>query len=74
MALHGDNDSIPDGYKVTFEDNYGDNHSIGEIIMSGNEIQYHFNNETEDFTVRMKHAGTFEEAFEMMMSDDDDDG
>ena len=63
----------PDGYKVTFEDNYGDNHSIGEIIMSGNEIQYHFNNDTEDFTVRMKHAGTFEEAFEMMMSDDDDD-
>ena len=61
----------PDGYKVTYEDNYGDNHSIGEIIMSGNEIQYYLNNETEDFTVRMKHAGTFEEAFEMMMSGDD---
>ena len=63
----------PDGYKVTTEDNYGDESSISEWIISGNEIQFYLSNETEDFTVRMKHAGTFEDAMNMMMSEGDGD-
>ena len=63
----------PDGYKLTIQDTYGDEHSSGEVIMSGNEIQYHLSNDTQDYTVRMKHAGTFADAFEAMMSPDDND-
>ena len=62
-----------DGYKLTVADTYGDEYSSGEIIMSGNEIQYHLENDTQDYTVRMKHTGTFEDAYESMMSDDEDE-
>ena len=64
----------PDGYKLTIQDTYGEEHSSEEVIMSGNEIQYHLSNDTQDYTVRMKHAGTFSDAFEGMMSPDDDWG
>ena len=46
---------------------------FSEVIISGNEVQFHIKNSTEDYTVRMKHAETFEDAMEMMMSDDEDD-
>ena len=63
----------PDGFKLTVADTYGEESSSGEIIMSGNEIQYKLENDTQDYTVRMKHTGTFEDAYESMMSDDEDE-
>ena len=63
----------PDGYLLTTTDNYGDESTSGGIILHGNEIQYTLQNETEDYTVRMKHSGTFDDAFEYLMSGDDED-
>ena len=63
----------PTGFKSTMEHTIDGITESSEIIISGNEIQFHIKNSTEDFTVRMKHAETFEDAMEMMMSDDDDD-
>ena len=59
------------GYKSTMEHTIGEETEMGEIIMEGNEMQYFFKNSTEDFTIRMKHSGTFEDALEGMMSDED---
>ncbi len=63
----------PDGYLISTTDNYGEESSSGGIILHGNEIQYTLQNETEDYTVRMKHTGTFDDAFEYLMSGDDED-
>ncbi|GIR00390.1 MAG: hypothetical protein CM15mP9_0930 [Methanobacteriota archaeon] len=63
----------PTGFKSTMEHTIDGETESSEIIISGNEVQFHIKNSTEDFTVRMKHAETFEDAMEMMMSDDDDD-
>ena len=52
----------PDGYLITTTDNYGEESTSGGIILHGNEIQYTLQNETEDYTVRMKHTGTFDDA------------
>ena len=62
----------PTGFKSTMEHTIDGVTESAEVIISGNEIQYHIKNSTLDFTVRMKHAETFEDAMEMMMSDDDD--
>ena len=59
------------GYKSTMEHTIGEETEMGEIIMEGNEMQYFFKNSTEDFTIRMKHSGTFEDALEGMMSNED---
>ena len=61
----------PTGYKSTMEHTIGEDTEMAEIIMEDNEMQYFFRNSTEDFTIRMKHAGTFEDALEGMMSDED---
>ena len=63
----------PSGYKTTMEHTIGDVTENAELIISGNEFQYHLKNSTHDFTVRMKHAGTFDEAMDGFMSDDDED-
>ena len=63
----------PTGFKSTMEHTIDGETESSEIIISGNEVQFHIKNSTEDYTVRMKHAETFEDAMEMMMSDDDDD-
>ena len=59
------------GYKSTMEHTIGEETEMAEIIMEGNEMQYFLKNSTEDFTIRMKHSGTFEDAMEGMMSDED---
>ena len=59
------------GYKSTMEHTIGEETEMAEIIMEGNEMQYFLKNSTEDFTIRMKHSGTFEDALEGMMSDED---
>ena len=59
------------GYKSTMEHTIGEETEMAEIIMEGNEMQYFLKNSTEDFTIRMKHSGTFEDAIEGMMSDED---
>lgn len=59
------------GYKSTMEHTIGEETEMAEIIMEGNEMQYFFKNSTEDFTIRMKHSGTFEDALEGMMSNED---
>ena len=64
----------PSGFKSTMEHTIDGITESSEIIISGNEIQFHIKNSTDDYTVRMKHAETFEDAMEMMMSDDEDDG
>ena len=64
----------PTGFKSTMEHTIDGETESSEVIISGNEVQFHFMNSTEDYTVRMKHAGTFEDAMEQMMSDDDDMG
>ena len=61
----------PTGYKSTMEHTIGEETEMGEIIMEGNEMQYFTSNSTEDFTIRMKHSGTFEDAMEGMMSNED---
>jgi len=58
----------PDGMKVTIEDNYGQETLISDMIVSGSEVQYSFNNGTSDFQVRMSHEGTTLEAFDAMMN------
>ena len=63
----------PSGYKTTMEHTIGDVTENAELIISGNEFQYHLKNSTHDFTVRMKHAGTFDDAMDGFMSDDDED-
>ena len=63
----------PSGFKSTMEHTIDGITESSEIIISGNEIQFHIKNSTDDYTVRMKHAGTFEDAMEQMMSDDDAD-
>jgi Ca2+-binding EF-hand superfamily protein len=63
----------PTGLKSTMEHTIDGVTESAEVIISGNEIQYHIKNSTLDFTVRMKHAGTLEDAMEGMMSDDDDE-
>ena len=63
----------PTGYKASMEHSIDGNTEHTEIIISGNELQYSFSNSTENYTVRMKHAGTFEDAMDELMSDDDDD-
>lgn len=62
----------PTGFKSTMEHTIDGLTESSEVIISGNEVQFDFMNSTEDYTVRMKHAGTFEDAMEQMMSDDDD--
>ena len=62
----------PTGFKSTMEHTIDGVTESSEIIISGNEVQFHVKNSTEDYTVRMKHGETFEDAMEMMMSDDDD--
>lgn len=64
----------PTGFKSTTEHTIDGETESSEVIISGNEVQFDFMNSTEDYTVRMKHAGTFEDAMEQMMSDDDDMG
>ena len=64
----------PTGFKSTMEHTIDGVTESSEIIISGNEVQFHIKNSTEDYTVKMKHADTFEDAMEMMMSDDDDMG
>ncbi|MGB0802304.1 MAG: hypothetical protein ACPGSV_04785, partial [Candidatus Poseidoniaceae archaeon] len=64
----------PTGFKSSMEHTIDGETESSEVIISGNEVQFHFMNSTEDYTVRMKHAGTFEDAMEQMMSDDDDMG
>ena len=56
----------PDGMKVTIEDNYGEETMISDMIVSGSEVQYSFNNGTSDYQVRMSHEGTTLEAFDAM--------
>ena len=63
----------PTGFKSTMEHTIDGITESSEIIISGNEVQFHIKNSTEDYTVRMKHGETFEDAMEMMMSDDDED-
>ena len=63
----------PTGYKATMEHSIDGETEFSEVILSGNEVQFHLMNSTEDYTVRMKHAGTFESAMELMMPDDEDD-
>ena len=63
----------PTGYKATMVHTIDDSTETSGIIISGNEFQYHFSNDTEDYTVRMKHAGTFDDAMDGIMSDDDED-
>ncbi len=63
----------PTGFKSTMEHTIDGITESSEIIISGNEVQFHIKNSTEDYTVRMKHGETFEDAMEMMMSDDDDE-
>ena len=58
----------PDGMKVTIEDNYGEETLISNMIVSGSEVQYSFNNGTTDYQVRMSHEGTTLEAFGAMMN------
>ena len=58
----------PDGMKVTIEDNYGEETMISDMIVSGSEVQYSFNNGTSDYQVRMSHEGTTLEAFDAMMN------
>ena len=58
----------PDGMKVTIEDNYGEETMISDMIVSGSEVQYSFNNGTTDYQVRMSHEGTTLEAFDAMMN------
>ena len=58
----------PDGMKVTIEDNYGKETMISDMIVSGSEVQYSFNNGTSDYQVRMSHEGTTLEAFDAMMN------
>ncbi len=57
-----------DGMKVTIEDNYGEETMISDMIVSGSEVQYSFNNGTSDYQVRMSHEGTTLEAFDAMMN------
>ena len=63
----------PTGFKSTMEHTIDGETESSEVIISGNEVQFHFMNSTEDYTARMKHAGTFEDAMEQMMSDGDDE-
>ena len=63
----------PTGFKSSMEHTIDGETESSEVIISGNEVQFHFMNSTEDYTVRMKHAGTFEDAMEQLMSDDDTD-
>jgi Ca2+-binding EF-hand superfamily protein len=63
----------PTGYKATMEHSIDGVTEYAEIILSGNEFQYTTSNSTEDYTARMKHAGTYEEAMAAMMSDGEDD-
>ena len=56
----------PDGMKVTIEDNYGEETMISDMIVSGSEVQYSYNNGTTDYQVRMSHEGTTLEAFDAM--------
>jgi Ca2+-binding EF-hand superfamily protein len=58
----------PDGMKLTVEDNYGEESMIVDIIVSGNHVQYSFNNDTVDYTVLMNHEGTILEAFDAMIN------
>ena len=58
----------PDGMKVTIEDNYGEETLISDMIVSGSEVQYSYNNGTTDYQVRMSHEGTTLEAFGAMMN------
>ncbi|MEJ6530943.1 MAG: hypothetical protein QNL81_05115 [Euryarchaeota archaeon] len=63
----------PTGLKSTTEDNYGEEFSIEEIILSGNQIQYSTSTNESSMTVRMTHAHGFMEFLDMEDNDMEDD-
>ena len=63
----------PTGLKSTTEDNYGEEFSIEEIILSGNQIQYSTSTNESNMTVRMTHAHGFMEFLDMEDNDMEDD-
>ena len=66
----------PTGMKSTITDTYGDDHRVEEIIFVGNEMQFSNNPDEEDgYTVRMTHAGDFDDVMSYLMdSEDSGDG
>jgi hypothetical protein len=46
----------PTGYKFLVEDNYGEDSSVDEWIISGNQFQYLHSSDEYNMTVRMAHA------------------
>lgn len=67
----------PTGYKVTSENTLNGDATVEELIISGNQIQYTMIEDGESMQVRMKHAGTYEDAIDAMMNgggDDEDTG
>ena len=64
----------PTGYKFLIEDNYGEDSSVQEMIISGNQFQYLHSSDEYNMTVRMAHAHGHMELMDSLEDDMEGEG